>query len=455
MKRIISLDFFRGLSIMLMMFLHVFIHIYSLTDPSTFGDVTSNPGLLAIFVPVFLFSNFRGFFLMISMVIHSYIISKNIQKGVSREKMLAKQLFTGFIVYIIGLLSEGFIQYHGVFGRSLYSMAWRIDKFNHIMHTEAINSIGICIMVTGILFYFLSFRDGVKKPLRNAIILAVIGIAVVALSPLMYSIASNAIGSYIDLGGGELGYSYYNVQYEIKSIGDFFLKLGWAILVGKEQPLFPFLAVVCIGAILGNNLAQENPKRKITGIGMIAGGVIIIIGVIFLILEGDIMGAIVGVTETVHPPWFFCILTGLQFIIICWWLRAYEFNPKRDMAKFTKRTRFFRRWGLVSLTLYLLQYYIQYLCLWLGELITGISFTTRWGVDNFLPVIIMMVIVVGVWDLVFRVWEKLKFIGTFEWQLTSLTAVILNPRGEKGKKAERMNIQATLYEPEPVVFYTK
>ena len=81
MKRIISLDFFRGFAIMAMMFVHVLIHIFSATDPANFSDTMSNPGLMAIFVPVFIFSNFRGFFLMISMVIHSYIISKNLQKG--------------------------------------------------------------------------------------------------------------------------------------------------------------------------------------------------------------------------------------------------------------------------------------------------------------------------------------------------------------------------------------
>ena len=389
------------------------------------------------------------------MILNGYNITRSLRKGVSREKMLAKQLFAGFAIYVIGLLSEGFFQYHGVFGKSLLTRTWRIDKFSHILHTEAINSIGISIMILGIIFYFLSFRDGANKPLRNTIILAIIGIAVVVLSPLMYDVASRAIGSYIDLGGGQLGYSYYDVQYDFNSVGEFFNRLGWAILVGKEQPLFPFLAVVCIGAILGNYLAQEKPKRKITGIGMIAGGVLIILGAVLLLLEEDIMGAIVGISDTVHPIFFFCILTGLQLLVICGWLRAFEFNPKRDMVKYTKRTRFFRRWGLVSLTLYILQYFIEYLCEWLGELATGIPFLTRWGVDNFLYVITMMVLVVAVWDLVFRIWEKLKFVGTFEWQLTSLSAVVLNPRGEKSKKAQRMNIRQTLYEPEPVVFYTE
>ncbi len=191
---------------MLMLFMHVFIHIYSVANPSNFGDVMSNPGQLAIFVPVFLFSNFRGFFLIISMILNAYNITRSLRKGVSREKVLGKQLFTGFIIYIVGLLSEGYFQYHGVLGRSLLTRTWRIDKFSHILHTEAINSIGISIMILGILFYFLSFNDGANKPFRNAIILAIIGIAVVVLSPLMYNVASKAIGSYIDLGGGQLGY---------------------------------------------------------------------------------------------------------------------------------------------------------------------------------------------------------------------------------------------------------
>ncbi len=436
-----------------MMFVHVFIHIFSAANPSNFGDTLSNPGLMVVFVPVFIFSHFRGFFLLISMVVHSYIVTKSLQKGVSRLSMLTKQLFAGFLIYFVGLINEGFFQYHGVFGNSLRSMTWRIDKFNHILHTEALNSIGISIMIVGILFFFLSFRNGANKPLRNTIILAIIGINVVILSPFMYSIVSRVIGSYVDLGGGILGYSYYDVQYSYESIGEFFAKLGWAIIVGKEQPLFPFLATVCIGAIIGNNIAQENPKRIITGIGMIAGGVITVIGVMLLLFEGNILAALMGISDAVHPPWFYCILTGLQVLILSGWLRAYEFNPKRDMVKYSKRTRFFRRWGLVSLTLYVLQFYVEYLCLWVGEVIFGIPFTTRWGVTSFLPVIIMMVIVVVIWDLVFRFWEQLKFIGTFEWFLSSLNSIVLSKGGKK--KADRMNIRETLYDPEPIVFYTQ
>ncbi len=167
---------------------------------------------------------------------------------------------------------------------------------------------------------------------------------------------------------------------------------------------------------------------------MIFGGLIFIIGIVLLLLESDIMDAIVEISDTVHPTFFFCMLTGLQLLIICGWLRVYEFNPKRDMVKYSKRTRFFRRWGLVSLTLYVLQYYIEYLCEWIGEMVTGIPFLTRWGVDNFLYVLIMMVLVVAVWDLVFRIWEKLKFVGTFEWQLTSLSSVVLNPQRRKREK---------------------
>jgi hypothetical protein len=87
----------------------------------------------------------------------------------------------------------------------------------------------------------------------------------------------------------------------------------------------------------------------------------------------------------------------------------------------------------------------------LGQAITGLDFHTRGQITEALPTILMIVAILFVWDVVLRLWEKVQFKGSFEWIMATLAQKGLS--GKKStEKAERLNIQGVLYEPEPVMF---
>ncbi|MCK4973430.1 MAG: hypothetical protein KAS52_08920, partial [Candidatus Heimdallarchaeota archaeon] len=121
MKRIASLDFQRGLAIWMMVFLHVFNHIWDFSGVGL-DDLfaTLNFGLSLLMVIMAFFGGFAGYFILISSVVNSLATTKSALKGTSPGKLLFKRILTGVGILLAGRITETF-GYYGYFGRVLRS----------------------------------------------------------------------------------------------------------------------------------------------------------------------------------------------------------------------------------------------------------------------------------------------------------------------------------------------
>ncbi len=449
MKRIISLDFMRGLAIMGMLASHVLLHISHFAQVSNFGEIMDlEPVLIVVFIIVFILSNFRAAFLMISMMAHVYSMALAIKKGRSPEAVLKKQLLMGAMLYLVGLFCEGIAANWGVIGRSLESYAWSWDQINHVLHFETLNSIAISIIVVSIIYYFLARNGGGTNTRRNTIVFTIIGVAFVALAPLIQSAVNAAYGGFYYNGNP----GPWDAQYTFSSAGEFFLKLFLAMVAGKEQPIFPFMGAACLGAIVGMYLSQEKVAPDLPKKSMLTGLIIIVAGVVVTALT-IVLGGDFDPTFTPHQTWFFLILVGLELVLIMAFMKSIEFNPKVKLAKVLSRTRWLRRWGIIALSVFVWQIVIELPIRDLGTLITGINFHNRGKVYDAVPTILMIAAVVIVWDIAIRLWEKARFVGSFEWIMATLSqGMLVGFKRAKTEKSERLNTKAVLYEPEPVMF---
>lgn len=443
MKRILSLDFLRGLAIFGMMASHVLLHISLYAND--FDAALALPGyLVPVFVIVYILSNFRAFFLMISMTVHMYTMNMTLKRGVAPIIMLKKQIVMGFMLYLVGLFCEGIAANWGVIGRSMEAGYWRGDQIHHIMHFETLNSIALCIILTSLIYYFLVIHDGIKKERRNIIVFAVIGVIFVALAPFIHTAINTAYGGYYyDKAPGES----WAEQYQFDSVGEFFTKLGLAMLAGLEQPIFPFMGTACLGAIIGIFLSRESVPADLPRKGTYVGLLIMLSGIIVLAATGFK----VSLTFDVHPTWFFLVLNGLEVMLFMLVLRRVEFNPKIDIQRFARRSQFLRRWAMISLSLFVWQIVIELPIRWLGTAITGYNYNIRGQITEFWPTVLMLIAVLFVWDLILRLWEKGQFKGSFEWGMATLAQKVLSGK-RSTEKAERMDIQGVLYKPEPIIF---
>ncbi len=448
MKRIISLDFLRGLAMIFMLAFHVLIHVSWHAQASNYSNLQAiiDSGLLWLFVIIFILANFRALFLMVSMTIHAYILTKTMNKE-NAKSILTKNLFFALMLYFVALFTEGIAANWGVLGRSIQLGRWAPEYIHRVMHFETLNSIAVSIAIITLVFYALVKSGIIGDKKKTLSILTALAVCIVVLSAIILPFVEVWFPGYY-------GDALYSGQYTFNSVGEFFQKLLMSALFGVEQPILPFMCTTFIGGIIGYQLAQPDVKKDMPKKGMFIGLLVIVAGVIVLLTDLRQF----KVEFDVFPVWFYLFTTGLQIIILMAVLRMVEFSErvaKSDkLQKFATKTVWVRRWGLISLTLFVWQVYPEFLMRWLGNVVTGgqVEFFIR-GQAGGLPSIIMIIVVLIVWDLLIRLWEKAKFKYSFEWIMATIAAKVLGNkiRGIKDP-TERLNIQETLYNPEPIIF---
>ena len=178
LKRIASLDFQRGLAIWMMVFLHVFNHMYdySWIEIDTLFDGTAPTYLGIFFVLVAYLGGWAGYFILISGVVTAYTAVKAATKaeGKQASQLLLKHVLTGVGILFAGFITEGFC-YYGYFGRiirsggSLFSAAtWNNPTalsaiWRRVFLMEALQIIGWCEILNGVVLYVLLRGNGFQK----------------------------------------------------------------------------------------------------------------------------------------------------------------------------------------------------------------------------------------------------------------------------------------------------
>ena len=168
MKRVSSLDFMRGVAIVLMIVLH---SISDVMDVDTLvGRISNVPlaNLIALVVLPFL-GGLAGLFLLVSAISNMISMQKQIMRGRSAGMLALRQVITGFLIYIFAALSESFIGYHGGLG----GITRRLDQplyvnwdntFTGWGTFEAIHTVAWCVIINGIVQALLSIGKLRDKP---------------------------------------------------------------------------------------------------------------------------------------------------------------------------------------------------------------------------------------------------------------------------------------------------
>ncbi len=119
-KRIVSLDFQRGLAIFMMVFFHSVQHLYDISWATNIENLFKMNFLIIISVILLaFFVGWAGYFLLISAIVNALAMSKRASKGHKPIQILTKQILTGVGVLFAGMLTEGLIGYYGYFGLAL------------------------------------------------------------------------------------------------------------------------------------------------------------------------------------------------------------------------------------------------------------------------------------------------------------------------------------------------
>jgi hypothetical protein len=433
MQRVATLDFQRGLAIWMMVFLHVFNHIYdySWVDIDTLFD-GSVPYLLAIFLVIIAFlGSWAGYFVLISGIVTTMSTVKSVLGGKEVGGLVIRQLTAGVGILLAGYITEAF-GYYGYFGTSIReAQLLSIGPFlwRRMFIMEALQIIGYTYIINAIVIFFLSRRGGVNKFARNIIIYALLTLLVFALTPVVWNWVDNMAWDPKELTGYHATWPSEILQYENASPMTYFL----TVLAGDLYPIFPFLTTTFIGAMIGLILAMPSPPKRYPHY-IAAGNALILVAALAIMFFGSL-----EITFERPSMGYYLLLlwTQVTAVNILLWVVEYRGNSQKFGDHWL--VTYFRRWGLIPMTIFALQIWSLAPRILFNFAVPGYNLVSeRLPYSMELVVLIFAIITVLFYDLLIWLWGKVNYAGSFEWIILRISS-----RGRRSKM-QRLNFDKML-----------
>ncbi|MFX1568643.1 MAG: hypothetical protein ACFFCV_09775 [Promethearchaeota archaeon] len=247
---------------------------------------------------------------------------------------------------------------------------------------------------------------------------------------------------------------------------DFITHFFFNAVAGREEPIFPYLAVSFMGSIIGITLAEDRKeiRRDFPKNVMQIGCIVFLIGAIGIFINLGVMGidAFLALWPNLpfHRNWVpnnpdnpvpvlgwlfqFMSLNGAAICLIMVVVRVVEFRGRGK--EFADKTRFFRRFGFIAFTVYNIQWI--YFIIWfiVSSTIYGQPYLRLDWLGTFLTMAISILIIHGI----LLLWEKVKYTGSLEWMMGSIAAQIIPTRKAEGKwwQLGQLNVEEAFYNAE-------
>ena len=442
MKRIASIDFLRGLSIWMMVFLHVFNHKYDWDWVSVVG-IENIFQYTNIFFAIFIFfsgffGNWVGIFVLLSGVVNTFSFIKKTSKGFTPSRAFIKQIITGFGILIAGFISESF-GYYGYFGSVFQSgnvfqaSTWTDSSlveriWKNIFHMEALQIIGFCMILTAVLVYFLNRNGGYQKVKRNLLITLGILVVVIISTPFMWLAADKIFQVWPDVG----------VQESNASLVTYLMMM----LTGDYYPIFPFMITSLVGVCFGILLAMEKPPKRMPLIGLLTMIVLGIIGAVSI----TFMPFDISFNRPTFPFFFMLLASQVGLFTLMLWL--VEYRGKSQKFGNNIIVKYFRNWGTIALTIFVLQIYHLVPYAAMNPAFTSVNLLNgKFPQNQEGWVFLLAFITILFFDLLIWLWAQINFLFSFEWFI-----IHLNNIGSKERISQRLKFKKIMSEVEWINF---
>jgi len=492
-KRFASLDFLRGFAIFLMIGLHV---INGILDINAQMDNMSSNSLLSLVSLVVLpfLGGLAGFFLLISAASNMVSMYRRLENGQPTNILIMQQVIGGALLVLFAMLTEAVTGYNGAFGIFVRDLGgtyrWplyleiALSRWNWF---EMIHTIGWCVLLNGLIQGIIS-RNGqwknVSRQIRTYLFIA--AVMVVLTIPVWIGV-SKLVPGYPWQESAMTGGQLYLPQIGVAPIGYLLASPFLAALAAPMGPVFPFLAISCIGSIIGIVMCQKPDRiprhfvKKVLVAGLIAftvgmaGVVYTVVGVMqaagfedgiqlwldlshFRSWFPDNISRSYG--EFLSPLswlWQFLALNGFAIMFAMLVIYLVDWRGAGSQFSRLKPVQFIRRFGFTAFSNYNNQwlYYIA----WIGVslLLTG---ERRIKLD-WTGTLLVMVISLVLYYVVMRGWEKIKFLGSIEWAMGTLGAALTPSRWRpqslrnlKWYQKGQLDVQRSFYQVESVSVVT-
>lgn len=410
MKRLYSLDIYRGTMIILVIVLHRFLYDWTKTEDFFLSE---QPWFDYPWITLFMiFVAMGSIFTLITGIVTAY----STYGRASSNKSKMKTLVWGSLVMLIWLaLVTILVKYffdmrHHIRGEFYYGLytGWLRSRTFHtpgleifLLASSTLIIIGISGFVVTALLALMFRNDGIKKVRRNKNIFGLLGVIILALSAF-------------------LPYIFIPMMYDAFDNGNYVLALVLALLVADYFPIFPILGFAFFGAVMGLQLAAGEDQKKISNYWLKFCLIIIIIGIVLVAIS---------ISQGLFNFNFIrFIQLGFYFFIIVILLKTFDFQTEEKLEKRVRKTTPLLRLGRVSLTIFVFETVIAATINFfiIDYLIPG------WK-NNILFILLIGVLNLALWWVLLIYWEKKNFKGSIEWIGTQLVKKITGKSTNKVK----------------------
>ena len=459
MKRFISLDFLRGAAIITVLFFHMILVVWDYEGVLVAG-VPWPYWPLVIFL-AFL-AQFNVLFIVLSGLVNTISIDKQWrkfmkqnpngeQKRIMIKKILKSQIIRGLFIfamaYIYGILLDRLpLNYVRQVSDPV------VQSVGGFYSTNVLHAIAWGIIISGFIYTWLLSREKgqawISKRFLQAVLLLLI------LTPFMITLSRI--------------FPYFYDSWATRDLGLNIIYLFINSIFCGTTPLFPFAVFGVVGAMFGYRISRGKVE-KFFATKWFAGSVVVFVSGLLLYLPKVVeLHISVGVESGTLLHYFVAsiydvgeklmVLGGSLLLIL---IVLYVIDVRGKTKGFTRRTVFVRRFGLVSLTVFSLQWLIALLLIGyhsISNAITGSNipfllsnFAAGWFDFEYAPgltsweLVFWFSITLVIWHVLLWLWEKVGFKGSFEWITIKLMRISRKDAGE------RLNMSASLYKVESMV----
>ena len=275
------------------------------------------------------------------------------------------------------------------------------------------------------LLWILFKKNGKKKIKRNIIILAIIGFS---WAFLYYPIS--------------VFFSPYVMQ--LFERGGFFIVLAFILrlFVSHQLSFFPMGIYAIFGMIIGILISQKQKTKTIKKICLAFSLVFLVAFSISILItiftaENGAINAIYDIMDYVlYPKELLFLSLGMMFLLIIPIIKKIEFRSAEDREKIAKKTLFLKKFGTITLTLYVFEPVINGFLGTIFHLIFNGGVLYPFGtpdpyMTNTFAILLFTLTFLTFWILFVHFWSK----SNYKYGLEYLIVILTNPlRREKSRK---------------------
>lgn len=439
MRRLLFVDFLRGIAIFCVIIFHAM--TFDIFEGTQQALDSVSPLVMIFAFPIGIIGSWAAIFVFLSGIANTAVVYNQLKKGTKPLKVLLGAILPSLAIIIINYIFLIFFshyrlvggqKYYSIVNGTLELLAYPGFDPRILLFNSALIMIGFGAIISNSILIIFKKRLLDEKSNKIYWILIIIGLFIFAITPLLdwiFQIHSFPPSEFATLG-------HTSMIDEFWAEGKYGAAYFTSLIIGPRHSIFPYAAYGAFGAIFGTMILRKIDKKKFMRFGFILGVIFTIIGFLLWIPLG-----VPALNEPKYSPNLYVTDLGLLFCFITLFATLFEYRDKKTRINIQNKTIFVRRYSMVTMTIFVFENPLSTAISQIFNLIFSPIFPDGIVKNEIFGFIVFLPIVFFIWHFILKAWEKVNFKGSVEWITNEIVGRL------RGRKSDKLNVDRILYNP--------